>query len=265
MAARHDILDRQESLRNPLLGSVGFHTALFATMLVYAMLPHSERMPWGDPNALGGGSVTITPVSKIPIPPRAGRVNPLANDTQSQVPAPPPKPKAQPKQAAREDPEAIAIKSRKPAKKTPARRSSRRTTGKPAPERSNQLYNPGGAAANSPMFGSTSGSGGVGVGPGGAFGGRFGYYVEILRQKVASRWNTGQVDPRLQTAPPVIVAFEIARDGSARNVRFLQRSGNSTLDYSAQRAVLEASPFPPLPRGFERNSALIEFWFQLKR
>jgi protein TonB len=265
MAARHDILDRRESLRNPLFGSVAVHATLFATMLVYAMLPQAQRLRWGSSNSLGGGSVIITPVSKIPIPPRAGPLNPLANDTQSQVPAPPPSVKPQPKRAAEEEPEAIAIKSRKPAKAAPTRRSRRRTSSKPAEERPNQLYSADGAAANSPMFGSTSGSGGVGVGPGSPFGGRFGYYAEILRQRVASKWNTSQVDPRLQTAPPVMVSFEIRRDGSVRNIRFLQRSGNSTLDYSAQRAVVEASPFPPLPAGFDRNSALIEFWFQLKR
>jgi TonB family protein len=45
----------------------------------------------------------------------------------------------------------------------------------------------------------------------------------------------------------------------------MQRSGNPTLDYSAQRAVLEAAPFPPLPAGFERDSARVEINFELKR
>ncbi len=77
--------------------------------------------------------------------------------------------------------------------------------------------------------------------------------MALLRQKVAQAWNTGQVDPRLQTAPIIIVTFEILRNGAADNVRFLQRSGNSTLDFSCQRAILDASPFPPLPAGFERD------------
>jgi outer membrane biosynthesis protein TonB len=45
----------------------------------------------------------------------------------------------------------------------------------------------------------------------------------------------------------------------------MQGSGNRTLDYSAQRAITEAAPFPPLPQGYERDSAQIEFWFVLKR
>ncbi len=114
------------------------------------------------------------------------------------------------------------------------------------------------------MVGQT-GSGGVGMGPGGAFGNRFGYYRTLLEQQVGRRWRTNDVNPALQTAPPVIVTFVIRRDGSSSDVRLEQSSGDKALDYSAMRAIYEASPFPPLPAGYERNDARIEFWFQLKR
>ena len=55
------------------------------------------------------------------------------------------------------------------------------------------------------------------------------------------------------------------RDGSVRDVHIGQSSGIGALDYSCQRAILESAPFEPLPSGFERTSAHIEFWFQLKR
>jgi TonB family protein len=63
----------------------------------------------------------------------------------------------------------------------------------------------------------------------------------------------------------VIVTFEIQSSGSIGTVKILQGSGNRTLDYSAQRAIYEAAPFPPLPQGYERTSANIEIWFTLKR
>ena len=264
MQARHDILDRRDSMRNPFAGSVALHAAVFVSAFVYSWLPISSVVQWGDPNSLGGGSVSITPVSKIPLPSRAGRKNPLANDTESQVPAPPPQQRRKRPAAAAVEPEAIPIQSRKPAKRTAPRAKPRSGALADVP-RENQLYSEGGAAASSEMFGSTSGGGGVGVGAGNPFGNRFGYYVQILREKVAGAWNTNQVDPRLQTAPVVIVTFDIRRNGQAENVRFLQRSGHSTLDYSAQRAILDASPFPPLPEGFNRDTARIEFWFELKR
>ena len=268
MAARYDILDRREPMRNAVFGSIALHVAVFASAFLYGALPMSNIMQWGDPNSLGGGAVTITPVSKIPIPPRSGRVNPVANDTESRVPAPP-KPQPAQKPGPADDPEADSIPSRAakpaPAKPAPAVRRRSRPSSQATVDQPNQLYAEGGAAASSPMFGSTSGGGGVGVGTGNPFGSRFGYYVQLLKERVAAAWNTQQVDPRLQTAPTVIVTFDIQRDGSARNVRFLQRSGNSALDFSCQRAILDASPFPPLPREFERNTARIEFWFELKR
>ena len=69
----------------------------------------------------------------------------------------------------------------------------------------------------------------------------------------------------LRTAPLVIITFDIQRDGSVKNIRIAERAGNSTLDYSAQRAVMDAAPFPPLPQGFERNVANVELRFHLQR
>jgi protein TonB len=219
------------------------------------------RELWGNPNSLGGGSVGITPVSQIPLPARGGPVNPLANDTESAVPEPPPA-KKQTKRVPEPDPTAIAIKGRT---KQPSRLQARSApTRLPASEAPNQLYSTTGRALSSPMI-SQTGSGGVGMGSGDAFGNRFGYYRTLLEQKVARQWRTAEVDPRLQTAPPVIVTFVIRRDGSTGDVRLEQSSGDKALDYSAERAVREASPFPPLPPGYERNDARIEFWFQLKR
>ena len=73
------------------------------------------------------------------------------------------------------------------------------------------------------------------------------------------------MDARLRTLPPAIVTFEILRNGQVQNVRVVQSSGNRALDYSAERAVLQAGPFEPLPAAYGGSSASIEFWFQLQR
>ncbi|HUO32554.1 MAG TPA: TonB family protein, partial [Bryobacteraceae bacterium] len=143
-------------------------------------------------------------------------------------------------------------------------RSAQNTWRAKQQDRPNQLYSQAGQALVSPMMGQT-GSGGVGVGQGSPFGNRFGNYVMILRQRVAEKWQTNDVDQRIHTLPAAIVTFDLLRDGSARNVRVEQSSGNVALDFSAQRAILDASPFPPLPAGYEHNSATIEFWFELRR
>jgi periplasmic protein TonB len=259
---RGDLLDETEPLRRPVLGSVVFHAAVFLAAAGYNYLHGGPRNPFGDPNSLGGGSVMIQPVSQIPLPPRGGVVNRVANDTESMVPRPP---KPQPKQQKQPDADAIELQNLR--KKDEARRKQTTAQNRyvpPQAARPNQVYSSSGAAISSPLYG-TTGSGGVGLGAGNPFGNRFGYYAALVRERVAQKWQTAEVDARLKTAPPVIVTFDIRRDGSVSNVRLLQRSGNVQLDYSCQRAILDAAPFPALPAGYERDSANIEFWFQLER
>ena len=263
MIVHVDTLEQQESLKRPLAISLAVHAGLFTAFTLFTSLGLSGRVLWGNPHSLGGGgAVGIQAVKQLPMPVRTGAVNPLANDTESRVPTPP---KPEPKKVKAPPPDAIPIKAREAAKKPTFMRSQQYAQYRPTQERPNQLYSDKGQALSSNMFGGVQGTGGVGMGPGSAFGNRFGWYRDLLEQRVASKWRTDEVDPRLQTAPPVIVTFEIQKNGSVSNVRILQGSGNRNLDYSAQRAISEAGPFPPLPQGYDRNSAQIEFWFQLKR
>jgi protein TonB len=258
-----DILDHADSLGKPLLGSVALHAAVFGSLLLWGVALSGRHEAWGDANSGGPGSISINVVNKIPLPSRSGVVNPLANPTESAVPTPPPaaKPKAL---APREEPDAIPIKSRTQPKPSEVARSAQNNWRSKQQDRPNQLYSAAGQALVSPMMGQL-GSGGVGVGQGSPFGNRFGNYVMILRQRVAEKWHAGDVDPRIHTLPPAIVTFDLQRDGSVRNVHVAQTSGNPTLDYSAERAIYDASPFPGLPAAYERNAATIEFWFELRR
>jgi periplasmic protein TonB len=261
MPAHLDILEQRDSLKTPLAASVAAHVGIVAMGLLYTTLG-TNNVSWGTPHSLGGGSVGITAVSQIPLPSRSGQANLLANDTESRVPAPP---KPLPKPAARApEPDAIPLRGRKnAARERQMARNSQQY--QPTPARPNQLYSGAGQALTSNMFSTQTGTGGVGVGPRSAFGSQYGWYRDLLEQRIAQKWRTDEVDARIQTAPPAIVTFEIARNGSIRDVRVLQSSGNYALDNSARRAVFEASPFPTLPNDFERSSASIEIWFQLKR
>ena len=74
MTQHIDILDEQESLRTPLVGSLAAHLGIVALAFAYMAFDggsHVER--WGDPKSLGGGAVGITPVRAHPfaIPTRA--------------------------------------------------------------------------------------------------------------------------------------------------------------------------------------------------
>lgn len=261
MPGHVDILDERESSRGPLLRSLGLHAGLAVLIAAWSTFHVGGSLErWGNPDSLGGGGVTITPVQAIPLPPRTGRENRVANDTESQVPAPP---KPQPKKTApKPDPDAVALKSKNAKQKPAPPQTQQRYTSVPDPK-PNQVYSSTGQALTSQMFTQAPGGGGIGSGSGSPFGNRFGWYEQLLRERVARNWRSQDLDSRIRNK--VAVTFEILRSGEIRNVRVSQSSGNFALDQSAQRAILMSNPLPALPREFERDSALIEFWFALQQ
>ena len=262
MAAHIDILEEQESLARPLAGSVALQVAVFVAISLQGLIGGNLVDVWGNPDSLGGSAVGITAVQQIPLPSRGGLVNPLANDTESDVPEPPAA-----KSEAKREPEPqrpeVVIPGKSAPKPAPRRQATARRR-EQVEERTGQVYSDSGRALSSPMI-SQTGSGGVGIGTGGPFGYRFGAYRALIEQRIAQHRRTDEVDPRLQTAPPAVVTFAIYRNGSTGDVRIEQSSGNKILDNSALRAVYEASPFPPLPAAYERNEAQVEIWFRLRR
>ena len=238
------------------------HLGIVALSIAGGWYASRNAIKWGDPNAMGG-AVGITPVSQIPLPQRAAPQNLVANQSKSSVPAQPSPEKAKPKTFTKDELDAIALSEKKKAMRELEKLAR---TQKYRPEnanRTNQLYSSTGAAVSSPLYGGVPGAGGIGIG--GVLGDRFGAYAAILQQRIASRWNTSAIDPRVQNARIVTVRFEILRDGTARNISVFDGSGVAALDNSAVRAVTEASPFPPLPPGYAGNSAEIEVYFKLRR
>lgn len=79
-------------------------------------------------------------------------------------------------------------------------------------------------------------------------GGDFPYtiYLQRMWKLIGDHWSRPQVSP----GTTANVYFAVDRDGSIRDVRLETPSGNSTFDRNAQRAILEASPLPPLPYGY---------------
>ncbi len=258
-----DILDQHERLRKPFLAAVLLHGSIVGIGMVLSVMHWAGTERWGDPNSLAGGSVGITPVASIPLPSRQAPPNPVANDTESMVPQAPAE-KIKPK-AVQEDPNAIPLKSKSKKDIRKAAEAFERQHKFVAKDiKPNQVFSREGPALSSTMY-SRSGGGGVGSGTGSPFGTRLGWYEKILRDRVAQNWRSQDLDRRLQSAPAVVVLFTLMRDGSIRNVRISQSSGNFAYDQSAQRAIEVSAPFPPLPREFERDSANLEFWFRLEK
>lgn len=73
-----------------------------------------------------------------------------------------------------------------------------------------------------------------------------GWYGAAVKAALEAAWQKPVLEDSTGTAS-VVVTFDIARDGATRNIRIVQSSGIPSLDRSAQRAVMEASPLPGVP------------------
>jgi TonB family protein len=250
-----ETLDQRESLGKHWLLSVAFHSGVFG-LVVLSGLTHWSNSDWGSANP-GGGALSVGVVNSIPLPSRAGLDNPLASNTKTTVPLPPPKAKPEPKAKVPAN-DATPIPGKKADKKTSERASAKTTYRAPSRDELNQLFSDTGPALKSPLIGQT-GSGTIGVGQGSTLGNRFGWYIDLLRTKVGQHWTPDQ-----RTSAPIIVTFTLMKDGSARDIKVIQRSGSMNADFAAQRAILDSAPFPPLPDG-AGNSTNIEFVFDSRQ
>lgn len=253
-----DILDQPESLGGPFVQSVLLHVAIAGALIVSSISFEHSRQIWGSANTSAGTAVAVTAVKSIPIPARAAKMNPVANDTESQVPQASTE-KPQPKREVKVPENAIPLPSRH-LKRQPRPELSHVYRPKPISE--NQLLSHIGQAAASPMF-QKPGSGGVGVGPNSTFGNQFGAYADLVVQRVTDKWNTSGLAGL--NLPIAVITFDIMRNGTVQNAKIAQGTGNATLDYSALRAVTDAAPFPPLPPNYSGSSTTVELRFQLQR
>jgi TonB family protein len=163
-------------------------------------------------------------------------------------------------------PDAIPIKT-KMVKQKPAEVASQHQRFRPYDELDkNQLTSKTAPQVSNPMFTAQPGAGQVSAGTS-TLGVRLAAYGAQIKEIVARNWRTNDVDPRRQTAPPVIATFELMRDGTIRNLEILQGSGLPALDISVKRAILDSNPLPPIPQnqGFDKPYAKVEFTFELKR
>lgn len=77
----------------------------------------------------------------------------------------------------------------------------------------------------------------------------YGYYLDQLLSRIDAQWqrpNMGEVK--------AVIHFRIARDGSIDELRVAESSGYNSFDFAALRAVQNAAPFQPLPRGYRGDS-----------
>ena len=251
-------LPQPDPIGKYLAGSVGTHAAIVALIVLSGMWKFSKST-WGAEHA-SSGSVGVNVVSTIPIPHDPAPENPLANDTQSNVPQAPAPLKTQ-AQVRAPEPDAIPLPDKIKRKVSPKVQS--RSEYRPALQyNSNQVYSQTPQKMSSKMYG-TQGSAGIDIGDAAVLGAGFGDYVNLMRNAISSHWNTADV--RALPTQRVAITFTIARNGAVSDVKVSHTSNNFLLDTSAQRAVLDSNPLPAFPPQVPRNQATVELWFQLSK
>jgi protein TonB len=87
------------------------------------------------------------------------------------------------------------------------------------------------------------------------------WYVRQVIQKVEAEWKRQNRLSEPRQRP--LLLFEIQRDGSIKLPTLKESSGNPVYDQAALRAVVDASPFPPLPQDWARPALGLELRFFL--
>jgi protein TonB len=248
---------RNDPFGGGLAGSFLLHAAVVALLVGWGWYVHSGQT-WGDASDTAG-AIQATMVNDLPPlrPQPIVQDNVLATETPSVAPAPP-----APKTVAVPQPDAIPIPT-KPAK--PAKLADKTVPPPPLHPQPVQV-NPnkattGEAAASIPMSSIQTQAGTVSVASqDAAFGARFAYYVEQIKQKVAMQWYTGMLDPQA-SGHRVYITFQVERDGSLSHIQIAQRSGDSTLDQTALDAVRHIDTFGPLPDAYNGSHINVTYYF----
>lgn len=261
MAADVDIFASEGSVRGPLIGSLALHTALFALALFGYLIPFGRGESWGGTTG-GGGAMSATLVSSIPLPrPPTETQNVLANESKGLTQSPP-------KETPKPEPKAIPIPERETKHKGPHETQQKKPPPKIAKEEDDKIPFGEGGPVSGP-YGAFSAGGAKGglsfTGGTGDFGSRFGWYVDAVRRKVSDNWLKYEVDPNIDTARRVYITFDITRSGAPTNIQVEQSSGIPSLDLSAERALQRIDTFGPLPQGYSGSYVSVEFWFDYKR
>jgi protein TonB len=250
------IAERQRldaGLHATLLASLTAHLVLgglaFAVPMLLPREPPLQVMPGfvvALPRGGGGSPASVAPLGPAPQP------APLA----TAAPPPPqvlPPPKAEPKPRALPLPDARRT-SRRPPELPPVPAGRAVAGDRPAAARGGT---PGGRGTAAATPGLEFGPPGPGVPDGTDSGGD--WYLAGVQQKIWVVWNQ-QI--RSGFTQPVGVTFTILPDGNVTGVRVTRPSGASLLDMAAQRAILNAAPFGPLPREYGQNPRTIQAIFK---
>jgi len=265
-------LDGKRKSGISLLGSFGFHLAIAGSLVAFIFIHGRTGETWGTTSP--GGAINATLVSSAPALPLPSDQKPtdnvLATDKPSPAPAPPapPAPKAAPIPDEKAIPIANKLEKIKPVEsKQDLKQQPKPTTTppqrpQPTPKQDYRAqYGEGSPTHMAKATPGTTGENNPVAVSGGDFGARFGWYVNIIKTKVAQSWLTPLVDPRTPLGSEVHVTFVLDRSGSPSQARITQSSNSATLNQSAMQAIQRVDTFGALPPGYDKSTLSVEYTF----
>ena len=235
--------------RNELVLAVLFsfflHAALVALALfiVFAVHPKIYVPPFYEVKLVGlnapASPVPSSPAAAAPAPPKHEAGPAREEPKQLTKKAPAQHEKVSPKEAL----PALSPEKPKSHLQTPAKTEAK----PPVPEAPPAPVTAPSAATGKPGGGTenvavSSSSEGLKLSP----------YIGLVRDKIQQNWNP----PPGVAAVKAKVEFTVLRSGRVGDTKLLASSGNFYFDQAAMRAILMSSPFPPMPEGFYKDSAV---------
>jgi Ca-activated chloride channel family protein len=90
----------------------------------------------------------------------------------------------------------------------------------------------------------------------------FGPYLSEVANRVRANWYYRIPESaRRGQRGRVVVTFTVLRDGSIRDLKLLDRSGNDALEQAPMTAIRDAAPLLALPAGFSGDSIVVQLTF----
>jgi TonB family protein len=252
---------REEGYRGAFTVSAVGHLLLFLFLLFASeLLPRGAPLVIGSGEGGGQGDDFVTVGLSAELSGGTGMYKPALTPRPEAVAVPepskpdPPSPQKEEsvfvdKAPRRETPETS------PASPAKSQASTENSRPKPIPREPE----PGSGGPGGQTLGSGGGFGGgqgVTIGTGTGEGAMDSWYVRQVEQRIGQNWlktSLGQLENPVRT----VISFEIRADGRIDNVRIEQRSGISSVDLAAERAVRASDPLSPLP--YELRSRTVKF------
>ena len=250
------------SLKKYFGRSAVFHILLFAVVLGTSYFERRGNSWGGVGGNLGGTKVSLVKTAGIPMPREPIVTESKAVDpTKSLHKEEPPKP-PEPKTDAEKIPKFTKEKPLPPSR--PSRTLENKTL-----TRDNDVPGHGGTPDLPTGYSQSPGASSQGTqvqGQGGGdFGARYPWYVDGVRSRIRQAWDQSTIDPAVRAArrAHTVMTFRINADGSISSIKLFQSSGNQSMDYSAQRALLNLGSVNRLPNDYMGSYVDVTFDFDL--